>query len=113
MRHGIVIFWCNNIDVMKKIKDEQLRIVLGGNTLTSEEVAIGVVGIICQMCNTQDVTINTSFQSLGVDGMTMDEIVKMVEDVFHINLNDYKKMGIDSVKDLVDLVNQRVKAKGQ
>lgn len=52
-------------------------------------------------------------QDLGADSLDMIQLVQQVEEQFHIVIDDHETRKLDTVRDLVDLVERRLAQFGQ
>jgi acyl carrier protein len=78
-----------------------------------EEVASRVLGIIAhnQRKELSLVTIESSFEELGIDSMDAVNIVFAIENEFNVNVPDEEMKNIRSVRDIVEGVQKLVAAK--
>jgi acyl carrier protein len=83
------------------------------NLTSPEEVASRVLRIIAdnQRKDVSLVTIDSSFEELGIDSMDAVNIVFAIENEFNVNVPDAEMQNIRSVRDIVEGVQKLVAAK--
>ena len=81
--------------------------------LKPEEVASRVLRIIAdnQRKDVSLVTVDSSFEELGIDSMDAVNIVFAIENEFNVNVPDEEMKNIKSVRDIVEGVQKLVAAK--
>jgi acyl carrier protein len=90
--------------------DEMTPEVLAGGTGPAEDLTPRILRIIAetQRKDVSQVTIDSSFEELGIDSMDGVNIVFALENEFNINVPDEEVKNIRSVRDLVEGVRRLV-----
>ena len=86
---------------------------MSGNLMTNEELTQRILRIIAetQRKDPAQVTIDSSFEELGIDSMDGVNIVFALENEFDINVPDDEVKSIRSVRDMVEGVRTLVEQK--